>query len=93
MGSARSPATPPGVRRDLFEPAMCDLQIEQARGIRKRVPGPPRSCSSLIRRLAPAEVLEMFFHDVRHAFRLLRREPGFTLAAVLTLTLEESGRT
>ena len=29
----------------------------------------------------------MFMHDVRHALRLLVREPGFTLAAVLTLTL------
>jgi len=67
---------------------MCDLEIEQARGIRKRVPVLPAFLLFLdCWRLAPAEVLEMFFHDVRHAFRLLRREPGFTLAAVLTLTL------
>lgn len=29
----------------------------------------------------------MFIHDVRHALRLLVREPGFTVAAILTLTL------
>ena len=27
------------------------------------------------------------FHDVRHAWRLLSRAPGFTLAALVTLAL------
>ncbi len=38
-------------------------------------------------RLAPAEVFSMFLNDLRHAFRLLRRDPAFTATAVLTLTL------
>src|SRR5258707_2104866 len=31
--------------------------------------------------------LERFAQDVRHALRLLRRNPGFTLAVVLSLAL------
>ena len=77
---------PRDTRRELFEPAVHDLHADAART------GGPTSLPTLILflqcwRLAPAEVLSMILHDVRHALRLLVREPGFTAAAVLTLAL------
>src|SRR2546430_8955771 len=32
-------------------------------------------------------LLETFFHDLRFAFRMLRKNPGFTAVAALTLAL------
>ena len=78
---------PGRIRRDLFEPSVHDLEGERLRDGRAR----PRFGLVLLFldcwRMAPAEVLSMFLTDLRHAFRLLYRDPGFTLTAVLTLTL------
>ena len=77
---------PASVRRDLFDPALLDLYGDAARTGRG-------TCLGTIGlflecwRLAPAEILDMFWHDVRHGLRLLVREPGFTTAAILTLAL------
>jgi len=82
---------PPRVRDDMFDPAAHDLDADYARGEQRR-----RTVGLVLLfldcwRLAPAEVLSMFLNDLRHAFRLLYRDPGFTLAAVLTLTLGVGG--
>ncbi len=75
------------LRRDVFEPAAHDLDADRLREGR----GPARLGIVLLFldcwRLAPAEVFSMFLNDLRHAFRLLRRDPVFTATAVLTLTL------
>lgn len=82
---------PAPLRDEVFDPAAHDLDGDCARGERER----PRLGLVLLFldcwRLAPAEVLSMFVNDLRHAFRLLYRDPGFTLAAVLTLTLGVGG--
>jgi hypothetical protein len=89
-------------RREWFEPACEDLRHERlargkpldSLGYRIRVWLLAMEC----RRLhalqhtppdgaPPKERLSMLIYYLRHAFRLLVREPGFTLAAVLTLAV------
>ena len=69
---------PGELRRDVFEPAAYDLDADRLREGR----GPARLGIVLLFlecwRLAPAEVFSMFLNDLRHAFRLLRRDPVFT---------------
>ncbi len=68
----------------------------EARGSRRASPGrnplaPPRSVEHATG--GPHVYLEQIFRDVRHAARSLIRNPGFTVAAVATLTVSIGANT
>ena len=87
VGRLLAALLPRRLRRDVFEPSVYDLDADRARSGRR----PARLALVLLFldcwRLAPSEVFSMFLTDLRHAFRLLGRDPLFTATIVLTLTL------
>lgn len=87
---------PAGARRELFEPACQDLRASDASCHRRRLPFALRALGLLAESWRvflfgafslPKEPFPVFLKDLRQAVRLMFREPGFTLATVLTLAL------
>ena len=64
-----------------------DLSFSQ----RPSMDAPPSVPQNLGLRFRSAGALESFLHDLRHAFRQLSNNPGFTIIAVLVLALGMAG--
>jgi len=63
------------------------LTLDDARRAARRHFGNPAAVKQQARENDPLFVLESLVTDVRHSVRSLRRSPGFTVAAVLTLAV------
>lgn len=69
------------------------LTLEDARHAARRTFGNPAAVKQRAREHDPLFHVERFVTDVRHTLRSLRRSPGFTVAAVLTLTVSVGATT
>jgi macrolide transport system ATP-binding/permease protein len=87
------------LERDLDDELAFHLQMETAELIRRGIP-PDQARSAALRRFGGIArtketyretrglpTIEVFWRDVRFALRMLRRNPGFSLLAILCLTL------
>jgi macrolide transport system ATP-binding/permease protein len=87
------------LERDLEDELAFHLQMETAELMRRGMPPEEARCSALRRFGGVARtketyretrgfpMIEVFWQDVRFALRMLRRNPGFSLLAILCLTL------